>query len=273
MPTQLELPNHIPIAFISDTHANLTALKAVLADIDKKGIEQIVMLGDIAGKGPRPAEVLDILRQKQIPCLFGNWDELLVRPLVQNSPPEMPSMTEALEWQRERLGRERLEWLCSLPFALDIPRAAGLVRLVHASSLGVWTRVRENDPLENFYALFAATHAVGLDAPTPFAVGYGDIHTVLIRHLRSFPEINPELRGRMVFNVGSVGNPLDSNQPSYAVLHGSNSLEVSFVRVPYDFEAEISAARAAEMPQLEEYLEETRTGFYRPRGYTNSALK
>lgn len=266
MPDLLELPNNAPLAIMSDTHANLTALKAVLADIDKKGIRHIVMLGDVAGKGPRPAEVLDLLRQRQIPCLFGNWDELLVRPLVPSSPPEMPSMTEALEWQRSRLGQERLEWLTTLPFALDVPRSAGLVRLVHASSLGVWTRVRENDSLEHFYALFAATQAIGLDAPTPLAVGYGDIHTVLVRHLRSFPEMNPELRGRMVFNVGSVGNPLDSNQPSYAVLHGLESLELSFIRVPYDFEAEALAAYTAQMPQLEEYLEETRTGFYRPRG-------
>jgi diadenosine tetraphosphatase ApaH/serine/threonine PP2A family protein phosphatase len=185
---------------------------------------------------------------------------------VQGSPPEMPSMTQALEWQRVALGQERLEWLTTLPFALDVPRKSGLVRLLHASSHGVWTRVRENDPLENFYGLFAATPAVGLDAPCPVAVGYGDIHTVLVRHLRSFPEINPNLRGRMVFNVGSVGNPLDSNQPSYAVLHGSDNLEVGFVRVGYDVEAECLAAQTAQMPQLEEYLEETQTGMYRPRG-------
>jgi protein phosphatase len=266
VPALLELPEHAPLAIISDTHANLTALLAVLSDIERKGIQQIVMLGDVAGKGPRPAEVLDLLRQRQTPCLFGNWDELLVRPLVQDSPAEMPSMTHALEWQRAALGRERLEWLVGLPFALDVPRKAGLVRLLHASSHGVWTRVRENDPLENFYGLFAATPAVGLDAPIPISVGYGDIHTVLVRHLRSFPEINPVLRGRMVFNVGSVGNPLDSNQPSYAVLHGSDNLEVSFVRLSYDTDAEMLAAQQAQMPQLEEYLEETCTGMYRPRG-------
>jgi protein phosphatase len=266
VPALLELPEHAPLAIISDTHANLTALLAVLSDIEQKGIHHVVMLGDVAGKGPRPAEVLDVLRQRQIRCLFGNWDELLVRPLVPNSPPEMPSMTDALEWQRAALGRERLEWLVGLPFALDVPRKGGLVRLVHASSHGVWTRVRENDPLENFYGLFAATPAVGTDAPSPMAVGYGDIHTVLVRHLRSFPEINSELRGRMVFNVGSVGNPLDSNLPSYAVLHGTDNLEVSFVRVGYDVKAECLAAQNAQMPQLEEYLEEACTGMYRPRG-------
>jgi diadenosine tetraphosphatase ApaH/serine/threonine PP2A family protein phosphatase len=266
VPAFLELPESQPLAIFSDTHANLTALEAVLADIKNRGIKHMVMLGDVAGKGPRPAQVLDRLRELQIPCLFGNWDELLIRPLLTDPPPEMPSMTTALAWQRQEVGLERLEWLKSLPFALDVPRKNGLIRLVHASSEGVWTRVRENDPLEHFYGLFAATKAVGLDAPTPMAVGYGDIHTVLVRHLRSFPEINPSLRGRLIFNVGSVGNPLDSNLPSYAVLHGFDQTEISFIRVPYDFELECSVAIQTQMPQLEEYIEETRTGMYRPRG-------
>jgi diadenosine tetraphosphatase ApaH/serine/threonine PP2A family protein phosphatase len=266
MPAILDLPERDAIAIISDTHANLTALEAVLRDIDARGIKHTIMLGDVAGKGPRPVQVLEALRERSIPCLFGNWDELLVRHLLFDAPSEMPTMTEALEWQRDRLGRERLEWLQSLPYALDVPRAGGLVRFVHASSRGLWVRVRENDPLENFYDLFSATPQVGLDAPTPIAVGYGDIHTVLIRHLRSFPEIDMSLRGAMVFNVGSVGNPLDSSVPSYAIMHGSQQLEISFIRVPYDFELECRVAMESGMPQLEEYLEETRSGMYRPRG-------
>ncbi len=266
MPAILELSESEPLAIISDTHANLTALEAVLADIAQRGVKHIVMLGDVAGKGPCPRQVLDRLRDLEIPCLFGNWDELLVRPLQPQALPEKPSMTESLLWQRQQIGLERLEWLRNLPYALDVPRYSGLVRLVHASSHGVWTRVRENDPLEIFYGLFDATLHVGLDAPTPIAVGYGDIHTTLLRHLRSFPEINPSLRGRMVFNVGSVGNPLDSNLPSYAVLHGSSQLEISFIRVAYDNQLECQVALASGMPHLEEYLEETQTGFYRPRG-------
>jgi protein phosphatase len=266
VPAILELEESQPLAIISDTHANFTALEAVLEDIKKRQIKHIVMLGDVAGKGPRPAEVLDRLRESNIPCLFGNWDELLIRSLEANAPTEMPSMTQALTWQRNQVGIERLEWLKALPKALDVPRKSGLVRLVHASSHGVWTRVRENDPLENFYGLFDATEFIGIDAPTPMAVGYGDIHTVLVRHLRSFPELNPHLRGRLVFNVGSVGNPLDSNQPSYAVLHGSSQLEVTFIRVAYDVQLECQAAITSQMPQLQEYLEETQTGMYRPRG-------
>jgi protein phosphatase len=265
-PAILDVADSEPLAIIADTHANITALRAVLNDIDRRGVKRVVMLGDVAGKGPSPAQTVDELRARAIPCLFGNWDELLVRPLRPDARGELSSMTEALNWQRQQLGPERLEWLNTLPYALDIPRASGLVRLVHASSRGVWTRVRENDPLSSFYELFDPTPEVGLDAPTPIAVGYGDIHTVLVRHLRSFPEVNPAVRGAMVFNVGSVGNPLDQPNPSYAILHGTALLELSFIRVPYDNVLECRVARDSGMPQLEEYLEETATGYYRPRG-------
>lgn len=264
-PAVLEIPTQDAVAIISDTHANITALEAVLGDIDRRGVKHVVMLGDVAGKGPRPAETVDALRARGIPCLFGNWDELLVRPLRSDARPELPGMRAALEWQRQALGAERLEWLNTLPYALDLPRLGGVVRLVHASSRGVWQRVRENDPLERFYELFDATPEVGVDAPLPLAVGYGDIHTVLVRHLRSIPEINPSLRGALVFNPGSVGNPLDVAVPSYAILHGEGALELSLIRVPYDTGLECERAIQSEMPQLEEYLEETRTGHYRQR--------
>ena len=265
VPAMLEIPEREAVAVISDTHANITALGAVLSDIDRRGVKYIVMLGDVAGKGPSPLETLDVLRSRSIPCIFGNWDELLIRSLRSDGKPELPGMRAALEWQRAQLGVERLEWLASLPYALDVPRRGGLVRLLHASSLGVWQRVRENDPLEKFYELFDATPSVGLDAPTPIAVGYGDIHTVLVRHLRSIPEINPAARGALVFNPGSVGNPLDLPVPSYAILHGSDALELSLIRVPYDNDLECHLAEKSGMPQLEEYLIETRSGHYRQR--------
>jgi protein phosphatase len=59
---------------------------------------------------------------------------------------------------------------------------------------------------------------------------------------------------------------LDIPVPSYGILHGSIGLELTLVRVPYDIELECAAAIKSKMPQLEEYLQETRTGMYFPRG-------
>jgi len=56
------LSDHKNFAIISDIHANLEALQAVLADIDERGIQDIVCLGDIIGYGANPKECLDLIR-------------------------------------------------------------------------------------------------------------------------------------------------------------------------------------------------------------------
>jgi len=65
-------------AVISCLHANLAATEAVLADIDRQGIEQIICLGDLVGYGPQPNEVVELIRQRQIPTCQGCWDEDII---------------------------------------------------------------------------------------------------------------------------------------------------------------------------------------------------
>jgi protein phosphatase len=266
VPRMLKIPPDQSVAIIADTHANLTALEAVLVDIDARGIKHIVHLGDVGGKGPRPREVFELLLERQIPIIYGNWDDLLSRRVQPDFMGDQPLMAQALDYQRDQIGIELQKALTRLPYALELQRFSGVVRLFHASARGLWVRVRENDPLESFYGLFDATDLVGTDAELPTAIGYGDIHTTLVKYLRRFPEPTPHMRGKMIFNVGSVGNPLDIPVPSYGILHGSIGLELTLVRVPYDIELECAAAIKSKMPQLEEYLQETRTGMYFPRG-------
>lgn len=63
------------LALFSDVHGNLVALQAVLADIESRGISQIHCLGDLVGYGPDPNGVIDLLRERDIPSLMGNYDE------------------------------------------------------------------------------------------------------------------------------------------------------------------------------------------------------
>lgn len=63
------------IALFSDVHANILALDAVLADIDRHGIEERYCLGDLVGYGPDPAGVIDRIRSSGIPTIQGNYDE------------------------------------------------------------------------------------------------------------------------------------------------------------------------------------------------------
>ena len=68
------------IALISDVHGNLTALEAVFADIDARGIRRVFNLGDYVGKGPRGREVVELCRDRCEVNLLGNWDDFLPNP-------------------------------------------------------------------------------------------------------------------------------------------------------------------------------------------------
>ena len=63
------------LALISDIHGNRLALEAVLADIDRRGVEATYSLGDIVGYGPDPNGAIDLLRERLIPSLAGNYDD------------------------------------------------------------------------------------------------------------------------------------------------------------------------------------------------------
>ena len=65
-------------AVISCLHANLAACEAVLADIDRQGIDTITCLGDLVGYGPQPNEVIELVRERSIPTCQGCWDEDII---------------------------------------------------------------------------------------------------------------------------------------------------------------------------------------------------
>jgi diadenosine tetraphosphatase ApaH/serine/threonine PP2A family protein phosphatase len=250
MPRELER-----IALISDVHGNLTALEAVLTDIDARGITRIFNLGDYVGKGPRGSEVIDICRERCEVNILGNWDDFLPDP----DHPNRGLDDEAMKWWLAELSDGQGEWLRGLPFSHDFVMSGRNVRLFHASADTVHRRVRFDHDEEEFLGMFANTAATG-DGPIPDVVGYGDTHD-------AFYEV--DLERRTLFNTGSVGNSMGDPTPVYVILEGvPDSAEeapfsIQFVRVPYDVEAELDVARELGMPELEAYALELRKGIYR----------
>jgi predicted phosphodiesterase len=72
----------------SDMHGNLVALDAVLNDIARRGIKQIVCLGDVASLGPQPREVLACLQTLSYPVVMSNTDARLLEPQLKDMPDE-----------------------------------------------------------------------------------------------------------------------------------------------------------------------------------------
>ncbi|HET7397463.1 MAG TPA: metallophosphoesterase family protein [Intrasporangium sp.] len=245
------MPTHpTQLAIVSDVHGNVTAFEAVLADIDARGIERIVNLGDVVGKGPRGSEAVKLSRQRCAVTVRGNWDSFISDEAIELGPDT--------QWTREELTSDDLEWLAGLPGSLDLRVSGRHVRLFHASQVSEFHRVRRQHTSEEFRAMFTNTDFTG-HGPCPTVVGYGDIH-------RTYLETN---EGLTLFNAGSVGNHLDAPTASYAVLTGEldgsapGPFGIEFVRVPYDIEAEVAAARDLGLPDVELYAVELREGVYR----------
>lgn len=238
------------IAIISDIHGNMPALHATLDDIRRRQISRIFCLGDIVGKGPHSAQAVDICREMCEITILGNWDDAMI------SEPDHP----VVQWHRAQLGPERLQYLAELPLVIDFWMSGQQVRLFHASQIGINHRVYMTDSFEVQMAMFENTPFTG-DGGSPTIVGYGDIHWAFVHCFEH----------RILFNVGSVGNPLDMTRASYVILEGEyGSTEeapfaIQMIRVPYDIEQAVRDAQALEMPDLQPYINELRTARYRGR--------
>ena len=236
------------IALIADLHGNMPAFEATLADIRRRGIDQIFCLGDLVGKGPHSERTVDLCREVCVQTVKGNWDDFIAKAT------DNPTM----QWHQARLGPARLAYLQQLPTVIEFALSGKRVRLFHASQNGIYYRVRMNDPIEKHLAMFTNTDFTG-DSVEPDVVGYGDIHGA---YLKSFQQ-------RILFNTGSVGNPLDLPLASYAILEGQydsptpGPFSVQLMRVPYDIELAIQQAADEQMPELALYANELRTARYR----------
>lgn len=240
------------LAVVSDVHGNVSAFEAVLADIDARGIEHVVNLGDLVGKGPRGSECVKLSRERCAATVRGNWDTIVAGPVEDLWP--------VGRWIRDRLDAEDVDWLAGLPNCLDLLVSGQHVRLLHASPVSEFHRVLQDHSWDEFRGMFVNTDFTG-DGPAPTVVGYGDLHTTFLR----------ADDGLTLFNAGSVGNHLDGPTAPYVVIEGEldsaepASIGISFVRVPYDIEAEVAAARDLGMPDTDAYALELREGIYRGR--------
>ena len=238
------------IAIISDIHGNMPALETVLDDIRARGIEQIICLGDLAGKGPLSSEAVDTVRDVCDAVVQGNWDAFLAGEV------EHPAML----WWQAQLSTAQRDYLRDLPYCHDMMVSGQPMRMFHASQKSVFFRVLPHHDQDILAAMFTNSEATGFDKPEPTIVAYGDIHAAVLL---------PVGRRNQLINVGSVGNPLDQTLATYVILSGNvgatkrGSVGFEFVRLAYDVERTIQQAVELGMPETEALAKELRTGVYR----------
>ena len=243
------------IAVISDIHGNLLALEAVLDMIKKHGVDKIICLGDIIGKGPSSRETIDICRKECDIVIKGNWEDALVK--ASRKEGSLYPHGFRTRWYLDSIGsEERLEYLDSLPHSTELYLSGKLVRLFHAHPAN-YNRYFPHSPIEQRLELFQPSEFSNEQKTADIAI-YADIHSVYFQNVE----------GKHLINVGSVGNPLDTTDASFIILeeYDENNYGMQFMRTTYDREQAIEIAKKANAPDLDGYISELRTAKYFRRG-------
>ncbi len=211
------------IGLISDVHANLPALEAVLAGMPQ--VDHVVCAGDIIGYGPWPSKCLELVREVSQKCVQGNHDRTVDTP----ERYEHNEMAQAgLAYAKQELKQSQRSWLKSLPTATTF--ADEQYRLVHShpnpDRLGSYVRPHQ----------FPTVRPYLEDDEAGIVLG----HT----HVQHEATID----GKLIVNPGSVGQPRDNDpDAAYAILETeTNSVELR--RVSYDINRVISKIESEGLP-------------------------
>jgi predicted phosphodiesterase len=219
------------IAVVSDIHANLAALEAVLAHAAKAGAEAVWQLGDVVGYGPSPNEVISRLAAAGARGVCGNHDAAAVGSLTTDDFNAIAA--SAASWTAGVLTGESARYLESLPEVLS----EAPVTLVHGTLRGpLWEYLITLEAAEAHFALQETPVSFVGHTHRPLALraGPAGLEDVLDSSAGSLLDVSG---ARFCVNPGSVGQPRDGDPRAAYVLFDSGRGLVSFARVEYDIDA------------------------------------
>ena len=222
------------LAIVSDVHANIDALGAVLTDITAQRCFSIFCLGDTIGYGPEPSACLQYMREFAPINLMGNHEAmyLATRPAWEKhlDPDELGDLWPPLELCHRQLGADDARWISELPLVVPV----GEMELVHASlheppSFGYITD--QTSAKEHFaqqttrVSFFGHTHVPSI---------WQEKGKKITRRTPDNAPVTLDPDYRYAIGVGSVGQPRDGDPRACYVVYHPGSDRVEFRRVTYD---------------------------------------
>jgi predicted phosphodiesterase len=225
---------YMRIGIISDVHANLPALEAVLKKLDELKVETVYCLGDTVGYGPFPNECLTLVRERCSIILKGNHDSGLIgeSPLTEFNQ----YGAQAIVWAQKVVEEYHVAFLRTL----DYTRLVDQITLAHASPAR---------PEEWTYVLTVRAAREAFKASQTPLCFIGHTHVPVI--IGEDTTVNVYEPGkRFVINVGSVGQPRDGNANSAFGFYDSEADSYELVRVPYDIQRTARAIEDAGLPKF-----------------------
>jgi predicted phosphodiesterase len=235
----------IRTAIVSDIHGNAVALEALLADLEREPVDQVVCLGDALQGGSQPADVMRRLRELAWPVVLGNADAFL---LDAEASVEVPTerQLDVREWSRAQLGDDGLTFIASFRPTLRVELGDGKTLLAfHGSPTSFDDVILPTANEDEFRGL--------VGPPVADVLAGGHTHRQWLRRYGDSRFVNP----------GSVGLAYDHAQPDpndlrvdafaeYARVDvDSDRVEIAFRRVPFDRDAVSAAIEASGIPHAE----------------------
>ncbi len=242
-------------ALISDIHANLPALEAVLHDIEKQRVDATYHLGDLTGYSPWPNEVIALLRQRGIQGIAGNYDSTVATNYKHcgchaDSQHEEELSHISYEWTRQHVNADTKSYLAALPFRIDIRPLGGhlngpTIILLHGNQTLNTVYVTEDRP-----DAFLEKIATGVGAAAGDTICFGHTHKPWQR----------AVNGIQFVNAGSVGRPKDGDPRACYVIVSMNDGQPrsQIIRVAYDVELVAREILKAGLPS--EFADVIRSG-------------
>lgn len=242
------MPRAKRYAVISDIHANIEALEAVLADARAQGVDDVVCLGDIVGYNAAPAECIRRIRDLGCRVVKGNHDHYCSDPYV-NLDDFQPNAASVIEWTRRNISEDDTRWLHGLPLTAVV---SGFT-LVHANldTPGHFRYTFNDDDAAANFATQATKVCFHGHTHVP-CIFLRDNATLRIAKLAPTDGILERGKGLYFINVGSVGQPRDGiPKACYAIfsMEGLTRLSIQFRRVDYDIEAAVRRIELAGLPE------------------------
>jgi predicted phosphodiesterase len=233
------------IALISDIHANVEALEAVLADIRIQKADEILCLGDIVGYGANPNECIDLVKKNCSFTLLGNHDAAAIGQLSTQHFNIHAKI--AIEWTSENLRKGSYDFLKTLP----MKETKLSHTIVHATPYepNMWYYITSLEEaafnfqfFETAFCFVGHTHIpiiIVLEQEKEVYVHQGDA-----LDFGSLPNV------RFLINVGSVGQPRDRNSMSCYGIIDSDAKTFTYRRIQYDVQKAQAKMRKIKMPEF-----------------------
>lgn len=224
---------------LGDIHGNYDALEAIIADLEKEKVDNLLCVGDIVGYGAEPSKCIETVRRLNCTSVAGNHDYAVAEKHGLEFFND--DARKGVMWTREHLSDEDIEYLANLPITLEEDEYTLVHGTLHNPEL--FGYVLNYDDAElcfkvmDCYLCFMGHSHIPITFSRGEAINYSTDRRIFLRDADKF-----------LVNVGSVGQPRDRNSKAAYAIYDTEEKIVRIRRVDYDLDRAAEKIRRSGLP-------------------------